>query len=536
MARKALEPTFSVPLSDSGLISRIAADYCKDDSFFHPLRTTSPINPDFDALIAQRRKFDEQKRVLLVDVLKKQYADSGILNESSEATINKLLQQNTFTVTTGQQVGLLLGPLYTPLKILSAVSLCTDLKKKHADNDFIPVFWMATEDHDIDEIRSFTVLGNTYTCPINYNGAAGRMPCNVVLDWLNQSGVFSAIPNWRELLTAAYSLPTLAMATRYLVHHLFGSLGVLCIDADDASLKSSFATIIEDDIFNGHSYALSRTAIDRIAQCYPVQLQGRAINFFYLNENYRERIEAEASGYRTVDLRFSWNADALKEEINQHPERFSPNALMRPVYQEYLLPNIACFGGAAEIAYWLELKPVMDFYSVVFPALLLRNSAVLLDGAAFHRLENSGFTWSDVMLPLIELEHRILLDESQGILDLSPQLEAFDEVFKRIAEKASAVNLPTTQSAKALQVRLRKQVEDFQKKLLREARKKESASLSQIRSVYRSVFPNQALSERSESMFTFMSTKQSSLLENLLAAMNPNGNLLIMRRWNDDFS
>jgi bacillithiol biosynthesis cysteine-adding enzyme BshC len=536
MARKALEPTFSVPLSDSGLISRIAADYCKDDSFFHPLRTTSPINPDFDALIAQRRKFDEQKRVLLVDVLKKQYADSGILNESSEATINKLLQQNTFTVTTGQQVGLLLGPLYTPLKILSAVSLCTDLKKKHADNDFIPVFWMATEDHDIDEIRSFTIRGKKYTCPIEYKGSAGRMPCSAILEWLQQTDVFSIIPNWRELLTAAYSLPTLAMATRYLVHHLFGSYGVLCIDADDASLKSSFADIIEEDIFNGHSYALSRTAIDGIAQRYPVQLQGRDINFFYLRDNYRERIEKEAVGFKTADQGFTWDADALATEIHVHPERFSPNALTRPVYQEHLLPNIACFGGAAEIAYWLELKAVMEHYSVGYPALLLRNSAVLLDGASFHRLENSGFNWADLFLPLIDLERRKLLNESQGVLDLTNELKAFDAMFNRIEEKASAVNLPTKHSAMAMQMRLKKQLDNFQKKMLREARKKEAASLSQIRAVYATVFPNGALSERSESLFTYMSSENSQLLKFLLAAMSSNGNLLVMCRWHDDLS
>jgi uncharacterized protein YllA (UPF0747 family) len=209
---------------------------------------------------------------------------------------------------------------------------------------------------------------------------------------------------------------------------------------------------------------------------------------------------------------------------------------MRPVYQEHLLPNIACFGGAAEIAYWLELRAVMEHYSVVYPALLLRNSAVLLDGASFYRLENSGFNWADLFLPLIDLERRKLLNESQGALDLSNELNAFDAMFNRIEEKASAVNLPTKHSAMALQIRLKKQLDNFQKKMLREARKKEAASLSQIRAVYATVFPNGVLSERSESLFTFMNSENSDLLKKLLEVMPLNGNLLIMCKWNDELS
>jgi uncharacterized protein YllA (UPF0747 family) len=326
------------------------------------------------------------------------------------------------------------------------------------------------------------------------------------------------------------------MATRYLVHHIFGQLGLLCIDADDVQLKSSFASIMEEDILNSRSYTLSRNAIDTISHRYPVQLQGRDINFFYLKDNYRERIEKDTEGFKTTDQSYTWEANSLKTEIRLYPERFSPNALMRPVYQEFILPNIATFGGAAEIAYWLELKSVMEHYSVVFPALLLRNSAVLMDGASFHRLENSGFIWADLLLPLIEIERRKLLSDSQGMLDLSNELEAFDTMFKSIEEKATAVNLPTKRSARAMQVRLKKQLENFQKKMLREARKKEAERLGQIRSVYATVFPTGALSERSESLFTFMSSAHSRLFKTLLAAMSPNGNLLIMCRWNDDLS
>jgi uncharacterized protein YllA (UPF0747 family) len=159
-----------------------------------------------------------------------------------------------------------------------------------------------------------------------------------------------------------------------------------------------------------------------------------------------------------------------------------------------------------------------------------------MDGASFHRLENSGFIWADLLLPLIEIERRKLLSDSQGMLDLSNELEAFDTMFKSIEEKATAVNLPTKRSARAMQVRLKKQLENFQKKMLREARKKEAERLGQIRSVYATVFPTGALSERSESLFTFMSSAHSRLFKTLLAAMSPNGNLLIMCRWNDDLS
>lgn len=450
--------------------------------------------------IEARRAFPQLHRDTLAEVLESQYARLGTASDAALRQIARLRDANTFTVTTGQQCGLLLGPMYTTLKILSAIRLCKTLKQQRPDLNFIPVFWLASEDHDIEEINHIHLADKTLSWPTQERGAAGRLSTaglDAILDALRQSTSSDVdSKQWLKWVEEAYAEPTLARATQKLAISLFGELGLLVLDPDDARLKALFAPQIEKDILEQTSYRESRAAVDFLRNTYSVQVEGREINFFYLADQYRERIEQVDGGFQTVDGLHRWSAEEIQKAIRQSPDCFSPNVMMRPVYQECILPNLAYFGGAAEVAYWLEMKGIFDAHGIPYPALLLRNSAVWLDGPNTHRRKNSGIEPADVLKKLDVVKRRWVESHSGDDLSLQAEKMQLQELLKMLDDKAEKLNTPTVQSAKALGVRLNKQLEAFSEKLFREYRRKEADKLRQLELLWTALYPSGSLQER----------------------------------------
>ena len=183
-----------------------------------------------------------------------------------------------------------------------------------------------------------------------------------------------------EIVETAYTkFDKLADATRYLVNALFGQYGLVIIDADDHRLKQQFAHIIEQDIIEQNSFKNISATNEQLEKLgVHIQVNPREINFFYLMDGLRERIVFEDELYKVLNTEISFSKEELQKEISNYPERFSPNVVMRPLYQEYILPNIAYVGGGAEVVYWLELKSNFEHYKVDFPILILRNSGLVI--------------------------------------------------------------------------------------------------------------------------------------------------------------
>lgn len=474
--------------------------YLKHQTELRPLFGELPTVEGILRHIEARRAFPQLHRDTLAEVLESQYARLGTASDAALRQIARLRDANTFTVTTGQQCGLLLGPMYTTLKILSAIRLCKTLKQQRPDLNFIPVFWLASEDHDIEEINHIHLADKSLSWPTQERGAAGRLSTaglDAILDALRQSTASDVdSKQWLKWVEEAYAEPTLARATQKLAISLFGELGLLVLDPDDARLKALFAPHIEKDILEQTSYRESRAAIDFLRENYSVQVEGREINFFYLGEQYRERIEQVDGGFQTVDGLHRWSAEEIQKAIRQSPDCFSPNVMMRPVYQECILPNLAYFGGAAEVAYWLEMKGIFDAHRVPYPVLLLRNSALWLDAPNTHRRKNSGIEPADVLKKLDVVKRRWVESHSGDDLSLQAEKMQLQELLKMLDDKAEKLNTPTVQSAKALGVRLNKQLEAFSEKLFREYRRKEADKLRQLELLWTALYPSGSLQER----------------------------------------
>lgn len=515
------------PLHQSALAGKLVKDYLNEDDFFSNLIAHNPTSIDSNAWITARKAFPMEKRSLLKTALISQYKRIGCCTEEIATRIALLEQPDTFTVCTGQQLGILLGPLYTTLKILSTISLCNELKKLHPGKHFVPVFWMASEDHDIAEISSVRVGENTYLWNTSQSGPSGRLNTEGIATLIDSILAFKHRPDLKQILHKAYSQKNLADATQSLCHELFGSMGLLVLNPDEPILKQAFASIILRDIKEQNSFRESRIAIAHLEQRYKIQLNGRPINFFYQTNTSRERIELRGNIFTTENGQKHWSSEELAEEICSNPAAFSPNAMMRPLYQEFILPNLAYFGGAAELAYWLELKPVFDFYSIPYPALLLRNSAFALDAVNLHRCKNAGFEPFDLIRPLPELEKELILRESPHDIQLNQERDLLAQIRKTLAVKSDSIGNGMPEAAASFAKRTEIELERLYKKFLRETKRNESDGLRQLHWARNAVFPDGSFQERKESLFSYLIKSQDSeFLTELASVQEPRGNTL----------
>ncbi len=513
-----------IPFVENPSINPLIRDYLLQHE---SLRNLYNYSPDFKGLgqsIEPRSSFPASRRMVLADVLLAQYQTLGLADEKRTKLIASLRHADTFTVTTGQQLGLLLGPLYTVIKIANTVALATEMKAQHPQKQFVPVFWLASEDHDIDEINHFSFNHQKFVWNTNQSGPAGRLKTEGIKELLGEAfEKFTDVPGLNqfiELCNQAYRLPDLSQATRFLVHHLFADTDLLIIDADHPDLKRQFSQIMFEDITKQVSYHKSRKPIAQLETSYHVQVQGREINFFYLSTGSRERIELSSSGYQTTDGQYQWSEAELLHEIGQSPEAFSPNVMMRPVYQEFILPNLAYIGGAAELAYWLELKPVFEAFEVHFPVVLLRNSAMFLNRVNHHRFVNAGLKNQDLFLSLHELEKKVVLSQTATDFSLKNETSDLETWFLQLTEKASLVHPSLERASEAMKQRFLNQTDRFAKKLIREAKKKERENGFRIHELYEHLHPNNSLQERVHCLPHFLEHYCSDFLRLLLENMH----------------
>lgn len=488
-----------ISYQDTHSFSKLVLDYVDDEE---PLRDFYAFRPDIKGLkqAVDARSFKGSRKVL-VDVLTRQYQNIKT-NKAVTQNIALLANPNTFTVTTGHQLNLFTGPLYFIYKIVTTINLAIELKMAYPEKDFVPVYWMATEDHDFEEINHVSVDEKNISWIQQTNGATGRLSTKTVaaavMAYKGYLGISKNGKKLAKLVENAYlANDNLADATRVLVNSLFEQYGLVIINADDSLLKKEFAPIIEQDIIEQHSSKLTEQTSEALtSKGYKTQVNGREINFFYLIDNLRERI-IEKDGLFTVNhTDISFSKEALVKEIASHPERFSPNVIMRPLYQEVILPNIAYIGGGAEVSYWMQLKANFDYYETDFPVLLLRNSALLIDERSADNLSKLGFTFEDAFLPTDSLQKRWIGENTQSDLSLADETRAIQAVFDQIKLNAFKIDKTLESSADSAKTKTNHLLANLEKKLFRAEKRKHDVSLKQIENVKNRLFPNGTLQER----------------------------------------
>ncbi|MGM5470751.1 bacillithiol biosynthesis cysteine-adding enzyme BshC [Flavobacteriaceae bacterium LMO-SS05] len=530
-------PTDCIPFKDTTYFSSLICDYLEESK---PLKTFYNRFPNLenfkDQIHEKRLSVQAQSRTVLVSSLKAQYKNF----EASKLTnqhIESLKLENTFTITTGHQLNIFTGPLYFLYKIISTLNLCKQLKAAYPEYNFVPIYWMATEDHDFDEINYFNFSGKKIQWTKSASGAVGALDLNgmdeVFKVFANQLNHTENAEDLKQLFKKAYlEHQNLADAMRYLVNELFKDYGLVILDGDDKELKRLYSPYMEDELVNQTAFKLvseTNRHLNNVASNYKIQVNPREINLFYLRENLRERLVESDGIYSVFGTKITWNKSELLKELHEFPERFSPNVILRPLYQEVVLPNLCYIGGGGELAYWLQLKSNFEANKVTFPILLLRNSVVLVSAKQKEKLKKLDLSVRDLFLKQESLITKVTKQVSKIKIDFSSQKELLNQQFKDLYTLAEQ----TDKSFKgAVAAQERKQInglEHLEKRLLKAQKRKLNDLLERVVQLQNELFPHQSLQERTANFSEFYFEYGSGIVPKLMKHLEPlNGTFLVL--------
>jgi bacillithiol biosynthesis cysteine-adding enzyme BshC len=495
-----------LPYGETGYFSNIVTAYLGNDERLRPFYRYPVSHEGAKESIDARGKFSTDRQ-LLVRELRNQY--SGVeVSSAVRDNIDLLLEENTFTVCTAHQPAIFTGNLFFIYKILHAIKLARHYKKVMPENNFVPVFYMGCEDADIDELGNIYLGGEKIVWDTKQKGAVGRMNTKGLEKIIRRiEGELSVQPFGKELvelLKECYlNTDNVQNATFKLVNALFAEYGLIVLIPDNAGFKKAMVPVFEDELFNRVSSGIVEKTGELIGEHFKMQAHPRQINLFYLKDDIRERIDWDGENYTVVNTDIVFTAEEIKKELHEHPERFSPNVILRGIMQETILPNIAFIGGGGELAYWMELKGVFERYKVPYPILVLRNSFLIMERKWKEKLDRLQITIADLFKPTQQLLNGLVKRESDKKLTLAEEIVSATSYYDHLKYVAQQVDDTLTGHVAALQTRALKPLHELEKKLLRAEKRKFEAQERQLNALKNALFPNNSLQERVENFMPF---------------------------------
>jgi bacillithiol biosynthesis cysteine-adding enzyme BshC len=522
--------SFCLPYADTHAFSPLVIDYIQGADNLNSFHRFRPDEKGFDAALQARSATQDVDRSLLCSVLEHQYAGLE-RSELLQKNLSKLSSANTYTICTAHQPNLLGGYLYFFYKILHAIRIAEEMNLRYPQQYFVPVYYMGSEDNDLEELGCFYFEGKKYVWDGDQQkGAVGRMRTEslrpLFSDFFKQVGPPGPLlDELEQVITEAYlKHSTVAEATRYWVNYFFGAYGLVVLDPDDARLKRQFISVMRDDLTQHSAERIVGATSKALSENYKAQAFVRPINLFYLNSGIRERIEQIGDEYRVLhtDIRFS--QVQLLEELEAHPERFSPNVILRGLYQERILPNVTFVGGGAEVAYWLQLKPLFDHYGVFYPQVLLRQSVQILSDAALQLLVRLELNPEDIFQDASVLLAKRVADKYQTADLLAEEWKSLAALSDAISEKAKATDPTLVPTAAAAALRMQRLLEHIQVRMKKVYLRREAETGSRLQRLKSLTHPGGTLQERKENFTAYFLIYGFSIFEDIKNAIAPFGN------------
>ncbi len=514
--------TDNIPYQKIPFLSPLISDYIFENQKLENFYNRKVNIESFESQIAEKSvNFNVEKRKILKEQLIIQN-ENIILSESTKNHINLIENPNTFTITTGHQLNLFTGPIYYLYKIANTINLAQQLQSKYPTYNFVPIFWMATEDHDFEEINHFYSQNQKYTFNKQTSGIVGDIfteGIQPVFEQFEKEFHFGADHHYLvDLFKKAYlEHQNLAEATRFLVNELFGKYGLVIIDGNDKELKKIFIPTILNELKNQISYQKVTETIE-LLKPYSIQANPREINLFYIEKGIRERIIFEKGKYKINNTLLEFDEVKMEDLVRNHPEKISPNALLRPVYQESILPNLAYIGGAGEMAYWLELKSTFEAFEVTLPILILRNSVVFTHEKFFNKLEKNHTTIEELFLKDEDFTKLKVQQFSINKFDFKEQKKFLEEQFLVLEKIALKTDKSFIGAVKAQERKQIKGLENLEKRLFKAEKRVHQEKLESLLELKNYIFPNGTFQER---RMNFSEVYHTGLIDNLIKNLNP---------------
>ena len=523
-----MKRNISVEMNTSGHLPDVTYDYVQDKKLKKFYRRSFTIE-NFENQISDKRDFSEKKRKILVEVLKDQNKNYQHINAYND--IDLLLKKNSYTVTTGHQLSLFTGPLFFIYKIIHAIKICVQLKDNYSNYNFIPIFWMASEDHDFEEIRSFNLYEKTFLYDYNHKNF-----CTGKIKTLQMSPIYEELktffkgkPNEKALLdlfNKSYNKEkNLSSATRSLVYQLFKDYNIIVLDPDDHRLKVNFKEIALDELKNFSSHKIVNNTIKKIKNSFnkkiKIQVNPRILNLFYITKSERYRIEYREGEYVLIGKNKTFKKDEFIKHIESNPNCISPNVILRPLYQESILPNLAYVGGGSEISYWLELNDLFNYYSLPFPILAVRKSLLLISKRDFDKIDYLNLKIQDFFLKKDQIVKKFLKSNDDYNFSLKNILDSNSKNIVQLKNKLSVIDNSLVPAFEALLARHKKDYNSLEKKVIKTIKLKNIQKLKSIDKIYEKIYPNSISQERFLNFSHFYSIHGQEFIDFIFNAFEP---------------
>jgi bacillithiol biosynthesis cysteine-adding enzyme BshC len=497
-----------ISLNSTNLFSSLFEDYISKSEKVKPYYNEHFYAMDFSTYLG-KNKFDYLNRTVLVKALNNQSALVSNTNQNSTNNITLLENSTTYTITTGHQLCLFTGPLYFIYKIVSVINLCKTLKSNFPDKNFVPIYWMASEDHDFEEINHAYIFGKKVVWNSEQKGAVGEFSTEGIKEVIDELKIILGdSQNSNDLIQlfekSYVNHSNLTDATRYLVNELFGEHGIVILDGNDADLKRLFKEEFTKDIFENTSAQLVNETISSLKQNYSAQVTPREINIFYKEKGFRERIEKQGNDYVVLNTAIKFTEQELKTIIETTPEKLSPNVVLRPLYQQKILPNIAYVGGPGEIAYWLEYKTMFDAFKLHLPILMPRNFVMLLDKGTQTKIQKLNLTIEDVFKDGEELIKAFIKTQHDDV-NLEEAKTQLTKIFASVLETVAAIDKSLVGTTEAEKQKAINGLATIEQKINRALKQKSETDINQIWAIKEKLFPKNTPQERYDNVSMYYS-------------------------------
>jgi len=475
----------------------------------------------FKSISASRK--DKQHN--LSAIIKNQYSSLQSISNKTVRNIELIDKEKTITVVTGQQLGILGGPLYTIYKIITAIRLANQLTERYDEFKFIPVFWLEGDDHDFNEVRSINLFDNENQVinigykeeiddddakqsigKINFDEALNEFFSKYESSLRDSDFKIELLTKLKECYQVGKSFK---QSFKELIYWLFDEYGLVIFDPQDVEVKSLLKPIFKKEVndFAIHTQKLIQVSA-KLEELYHAQVKVKPVNLFYHTDDGRYSVEPVEDIFKLRRKRKQFTKDEILNEIENFPDKFSPNVLLRPICQDFLFPTGFYIGGPSEIAYFAQVTPLYDFYNIVSPIIFPRSSATILEKNVASGLDKYDLSMNDIFLGLDGLKEKVIASLSENNIEIAFE-EASKEIeltFDKIKENLFAIDKTLVDSSGRYKDRIMSSIAELKSKATKAQETKHETTIRQLTRLSNLLYPLGNLQER-EINFTYFYNK-----------------------------
>ena len=479
-------------------------------------------------------------REQLSQILNAQYK-SFSPSAKTQKNIDDLKDAKTLAVVTGQQLGLLGGPLYTFYKIMSAIKLSSMLSERYDEFQFVPVFWLEGDDHDFNEVRSVNIVDEkNYLTRLEYGtevedeenrGSVGHIKLD---DTVNQ--LFADIEqnlrnteftgNLMGKIRECYSPgKTFKQSFKELIFWLFDKYGLIIFDPQDSEIKKQLKPVFTKEItdFRKHTEKLVHVSA-KLEELYHAQVKVRPVNLFYSNDEGRFLIEPVENEFRLKRKRKKFTYEEMVDLIDKEPENFSPNVLLRPICQDYILPTAFYVGGPSEISYFAQVIPLYEFFGIETPIIYPRSSVTLVERNITSIIEKYNIDLKELFIDPEKVKEKVIKSISQTAVDDIFNLTAnqIETAFDHLKEKLFELDKTISDASSKYKQKIYYYLDELKGKALDAQKKKYDTTVRQIDKAANALYPNSNMQERELNFIYFANKYGIEVFEKIFEELTVN--------------